>query len=329
MIRAICLLVFLCTIGLARAQAQSGVITLTVVDAETGEEVPGAVIEIVPKAHPDQKKYYTSGYKGALQVRGLAYGSYTLAVTFMGYEKAEKEFRVTQPSENLGKIALREAAIAIETVVKEVQALRTSQKGDTVSYNANAFKVTADADVEGLLKKMPGITVNNGAVEAQGETIQKVFVDGKEFFGEDVTSAIKSLPAEAVERIEVYNKLSDQAEFSGMDDGESYKAINIVTRENMRQGIFGKAYAGYGYDADTETEAKNKYMVGGNVNFFSGSSRLSLIGLFNNLTTSISRTFRSRIFWVLRAIPAEDMAAVASAVAWDNIWFVTRTAWLR
>ena len=185
MIRAICLLVFLCTIGLARAQAQSGVITLTVVDAETGEEVPGAVIEIVPKAHPDQKKYYTSGYKGALQVRGLAYGSYTLAVTFMGYEKAEKEFRVTQPSENLGKIALREAAIAIETVVKEVQALRTSQKGDTVSYNANAFKVTADADVEGLLKKMPGITVNNGAVEAQGETIQKVFVDGKEFFGED------------------------------------------------------------------------------------------------------------------------------------------------
>ena len=179
MIRAICLLVFLCTIGLARAQAQSGVITLTVVDAETGEEVPGAVIEIVPKAHPDQKKYYTSGYKGALQVRGLAYGSYTLAVTFMGYEKAEKEFRVTQPSENLGKIALREAAIAIETVVKEVQALRTSQKGDTVSYNANAFKVTADADVEGLLKKMPGITVNNGAVEAQGETIQKVFGYGR------------------------------------------------------------------------------------------------------------------------------------------------------
>ena len=94
MIRAICLLVFLCTIGLARAQAQSGVITLTVVDAETGEEVPGAVIEIVPKAHPDQKKYYTSGYKGALQVRGLAYGSYTLAVTFMGYEKAEKTFQV-------------------------------------------------------------------------------------------------------------------------------------------------------------------------------------------------------------------------------------------
>ena len=130
--------------------------------------------------------------------------------------------------------------------------MRTSQKGDTVSYNAGAFKVTADADVEGLLKKMPGITITDGEVEAQGETVKKVFVDGKEFFGEDVTSAIKSLPAQAVDKVEVYDKLSDAAEFSGMDDGEGYKAINIVTKPNMRQGQFGKLYAGYGYQPETE-----------------------------------------------------------------------------
>ena len=99
---------------------------------------------------------------------------------------------------------------------------------------------------------MPGITVSDGTVEAQGEQIKKVFVDGKEFFGEDVTTAIKSLPAQAVDRVEVYNKLSDAAEFSGMDDGEGYKALNIVTHANMRQGQFGKLYAGYGYDADTK-----------------------------------------------------------------------------
>ena len=122
--------------------------------------------------------------------------------------------------------------LRIETVVKEAQ-LRTSQKGDTVSYNAGAFKVTSDADVEGLLKKMPGITVTDGTVEAQGEEVKKVFVDGKEFFGEDVTTAIKSLPAQAVDRVEVYNKLSDAAEFSGMDDGEGYKAINIVDRKSV------------------------------------------------------------------------------------------------
>lgn len=130
---------------------------------------------------------------------------------------------------------------------------------------------------------MPGITVTDGTVEAQGEEIKKVFVDGKEFFGEDVTTAIKSLPAQAVERIEVYNKLSDAAEFSGMDDGEGYKAINIVTRENMRQGQFGKLYAGFGYDADTRTEDRFKYIAGGNVNIFNRDSRISIIGLFNNV----------------------------------------------
>ena len=276
------LLSTLFTLFAVAAFAQKGTVTGTVVDADTGETVAGAVLEFAPAAAPDKKQYSTSGYKGAVSIPSLAYGEYKLVVSFLGYNSAETTFKVSAAKQDIGKIELR-PGVQIETVVKEAKALRTSQKGDTVSYNANAFKVTADADVEGLLKKMPGITVNNGAVEAQGETIQKVFVDGKEFFGEDVTSAIKSLPAEAVERIEVYNKLSDQAEFSGMDDGESYKAINIVTRENMRQGIFGKAYAGYGYDADTETEAKNKYMVGGNVNFFSGSSRLSLIGLFNNV----------------------------------------------
>ena len=156
--------------------------------------------------------------------------------------------------------------------------MRTSQKGDTVSYNAGAFKVTTDADVEGLLKKMPGITVTDGTVEAQGEEIKKIFVDGKEFFGEDVTTAIKSLPAAAVERVEVYNKLSDAAEFSGMDDGEGYKALNIVTKPGMRQGQFGKLYAGYGYDADTKTESQHKYIAGGNVKIFTGDSRETEIG---------------------------------------------------
>lgn len=282
MLRTICILAML-LIGASRAWAQSGTITATVTDANTGETIPGAVVEIAPKSSPDNKKYHTSGYGGTLRIAGLPYGEYTLVATFMGYAPARREIRVTQPAEEIGNIAMEEASVALETVVKQIQALRTSQKGDTVSYNAGAFKVAADADVEGLLKKMPGITVNGGEVEAQGESIKKIFVDGKEFFGEDVTSAIKSLPAQSVDRIEIYNKLSDQAEFSGMDDGESYKAINIVTHENMRQGQFGKVYAGYGYDADTKTEARNKYMVGGNVNFFSGSSRLSLIGLFNNV----------------------------------------------
>ncbi len=264
------------------AFAQKGSVTATVVDADTSETVAGAVLTVASVKNPDSKQYFTSAYKGSVTIAALAYGEYTLSVAFLGYNTLETTFKVTAAKQNIGLLKLK-PGVQIETVVKEAKSMRTSQKGDTVSYNAASFKVANDADVEGLLKKMPGVTVSNGSVEAQGETVKKVFVDGKEFFGEDVTTAIKSLPAEAVDRIEVYNKLSDAAEFSGMDDGEGYKALNIVTRGNMRQGQFGKLYAGYGYDADTKTEARNKYVIGGNANIFSGDSRVSVIGLFNNI----------------------------------------------
>ncbi|MBR2326475.1 MAG: outer membrane beta-barrel protein [Alistipes sp.] len=267
------------------AMAQSGKVTLSLIDSQTKQGVMGAVVEVYPTATPDKKRYYTSGANGFVSISGLTYGNYTLVATFIGYKDMTKEFRLSGASLALGKLVMSEDAQRIETVVKTVKALRTSQNGDTLSYSAGAFKVSNDADVEGLLKKMPGITITNGSVEAQGETIQKIFVDGKEFFGEDVSTAIKSLPAEAVDKIEVFNKLSDNAEFSGMDDGEGYKAINIVTKENMRQGQFGKMYAGYGYEpkSDDELAKGHKWIVGGNVNFFHGDSRVSLIGLFNNV----------------------------------------------
>ena len=276
------LLTTLLTLCAAAVFAQRGSVTATVVNADTGESVAGAVLFVSPVKTPEKQQGFTSAFKGAVSMPSLAYGEYKLSVSFIGYNNLDTTFRVSAPKLNLGVLKLK-PGVQIETVVKEAKALRTSQKGDTVSYNAGAFKVVADADVEGLLKKMPGITVTDGTVEAQGETVKKLFVDGKEFFGEDVTTAIKSLPAEAVDRVEVYNKLSDAAEFSGMDDGEGYKALNIVTRPGMRQGQFGKLYAGFGYDADTETEDKFKYIAGGNANIFSGDSRISLIGLFNNV----------------------------------------------
>ena len=271
------------------AFAQSGKVSFSLIDSQTKQGVLGAVVEVYPTAKPNNKKYYTTGANGNVTLYGLAYGNYTMLITFIGYKDITKQFTVSAASHSLGKIIFEEESKRIETVVKTVKALRTSQNGDTLSYSAGAFKVSNDADVEGLLKKMPGITISNGSVEAQGETIQKIFVDGKEFFGEDVSTAIKSLPAEAVDRIEVFNKLSDQAEFSGMDDGEGYKAINIVTKEGMRQGQFGKMYAGAGYEPDwkknnAEDFAKgHKWIVGGNVNFFQGDARVSLIGLFNNV----------------------------------------------
>ncbi len=271
---------FVCANAFAQSTSK---LTAQLVDASNGEPILGATVEYASTKKPDKKRYLTSGYNGSISISSLAYGDYDITITFIGYETIKKQVTVKSATTALGKIEMKPASEMIESVVKEVQALRTSQKGDTVSYNAGAFKVAADADVEGLLKKMPGITINNGEVEAQGESVKKVFVDGKEFFGEDVTTAIQSLPAQAVDRIEVYNKLSDQAEFSGMDDGEGYKALNIVTHKHMRQGQFGKLYAGYGYDNNENAIANHKYLAGGNVNVFQGNHRVTALGLFNNI----------------------------------------------
>ena len=271
------------TVTTAFAQ-QKGKVSFYLLDEQSKQAVIGAVVEVYPTAKPDNKRYYTSNVDGSVAFPSLDYGEYTFLATSLGYSDLTKNFTVKSATVNLGKITMKESTTRIDTVVKEVKSLRASQSGDTLSYNAGAFKVSADSDVEGLLKKMPGINITDGSVEAQGETIKKIFVDGKEFFGEDVSTAIKSLPAEAVDRIEVFNKLSDQAEFSGMDDGEGYKALNIVTKTDMRQGQFGKMYAGYGYQPETDdVTSHHKYTVGGNVNFFQGDSRVSLIALFNNI----------------------------------------------
>ena len=285
------------------AFAQSGRLVTKVIDMETKEGVVGAIVELTSKENPKMRKHNTTGAGGSVTIAPLTNGEYTMTIAFIGYTTLTQDVTI-KGATDLGVVELA-SGVAIETVVKEVQALRTSQNGDTLAYNAAAFKVAADADVEGLLKKMPGITISNGQVEAQGEQVKKIFVDGKEFFGEDVSTALNSLPAQAVDRVEVFNKLSDNAEFSGMDDGEGYKAINIVTHANMRQGVFGKVYAGYGYQPDIDgsspepefqgdgltdpvldngyVTSHHKFNVGGNVNIFQGSSRISVIGMFNNV----------------------------------------------
>ena len=275
-------ILFTCLI--VASYAQSGKVTMSVIDSQTKQAVVGAVVSIAPASKPDDAKHFTSGDNGKVVIPAQKYGDYKLIIGFLGYDDLEMDVKINSANKDLGKVALTESTTKIDAVVKEVQAIRASQKGDTVSYNAGAFKVASDADVEGLLKKMPGITIKNGSVEAQGETVKKIYVDGKEFFGDDVATALNSLPAQAVKNIEVYNKLSDNAEFSGMDDGDSFKALNIVTQPGMRQGVFGKLFGAYGYEpkADGITD-KHKYLAGGSVSHFNGASRLTLLGLFNNV----------------------------------------------
>jgi hypothetical protein len=149
------------------------------------------------------------------------------------------------------------------------------QKNDTVEFTSSNYKVNQDASAENLITKMPGITSENGTIKAQGEEIKKVTVDGQDFFGDDAAAALKNLPAEVVDKIQVFDRASDQSQFTGIDDGNSQKTLNIVTKSGKNNGQFGKIYGGYG--------TNERWAAGGNVNAFLGKHRLSFIGLSNNI----------------------------------------------
>lgn len=152
-------------------------------------------------------------------------------------------------------------------------------KGDTVEYNAGQFKIKENAVVEDLLRKLPGVKVDQGGnITAQGETVGKVLVDGKEFFGNDPAIATKNLPADMVSKIQVLDKMSDQEEFTGIDDGNKVKTINIVTKKNSKKGYFGNVSAGIGADG--------KYEGGANINSLAGEQQLSLLFKANNVNKS-------------------------------------------
>ncbi len=264
------------------AQNRSKVI-FTLYDEQTKQPLQGAVVEVAPTKEPTDKSYYTTGRGGYMEF-SVPMGEYAVVATFIGYADKKIICNANAKLVDLGKIYMRESATKIDAVVKEVHQFRTTQNADTLIYNASAFKTTKDAEAEKLLSKMPGVVVEDGQVEVQGEQIKKVFVDGDEFFGDDVTMAIKNIPAEIVDKVEVFDKLSDEAEFSGIDDGDSYKALNFVTKKNMRNGLFGKGYAGLGWQPEADKVSFNpKYLVGGNINSFRNKQKITVLGLFNNI----------------------------------------------
>ncbi|MFI3282266.1 MAG: outer membrane beta-barrel protein [Rikenellaceae bacterium] len=286
-LKASLLTILLCAIlGVTMAQESDvGLLSVAIVDGEQSAlPLSGAVVEITKQGSTSDLLYYLADENGMVAIPNMDYGSYSLTISFMGYETRNINFTLSTSFLELPTISLVSTSVQMDEVVKEIRALRTSQNGDSLFYNASSYKVANDADVEGLLQKMPGITIEDGTVTAQGETITKIYIDGREFFGSDVATALKSLPAEVVDRIELFNKLSDEAEYTGMDDGNGSKTINIVTKPSMREGIFGKVFGGVGYEATpAEGGSTVKYMGGGSVNLFNGSSRTSVIGIINNL----------------------------------------------
>ncbi|HTB05753.1 MAG TPA: TonB-dependent receptor [Bacteroidia bacterium] len=226
---------------------------------------------------PDTLKQFTAitGNNGVFVFNNVALGNYKIQISYIGFQTVVSDLNVSKPVTNAGVLKLQWLTTTMKTAVVEGKVIPVQQKGDTTEFNADAYKTHPDASAEDLVNKMPGVSSQNGSVTVNGEQVAQVLVDGEPFFGNDPTIALKNLPAEVIDKIQVFDKLSDQAQFTGVDDGSSQKTINIVTKKNRRNGTFGKAYAGYGTDG--------RYLAGGNLNQFEGTSRFSIIGLANNI----------------------------------------------
>ncbi|KAA5537110.1 outer membrane beta-barrel protein [Taibaiella lutea] len=213
-------------------------------------------------------------------------GSYKMTISYLGYEDYKKTIDIAGSELNLGILKLDPSKGTTLDEVKIVEkAPPVQQKEDTTQFNAGSYKVNPDATAEDLIRKMPGMDLSTGKPQAQGESVTKVLVDGKPFFGDDPSSSLKNLPAEVIDKIQVYDEKSDQSQFTGFDDGNTSKTINIITKPNRKQGVFGKLYAGGGTDGtkDASDNYDAKYNAGGNINYFEGDRRISLIGQSNNI----------------------------------------------
>ena len=216
-----------------------------------------------------------SDTSGRFEFTKVVNDTFILKVTALNYATLTKKVVVNNADYLLGDIELKRVSKILEGVTVTTNLSPVSQKADTLQLNANQFKVNPDATIEDLAKKMPGITIENGVVKAQGENVQKVTIDGRELFGDDATAALRNLPAEIVDKIQIFDRLSDQAQFTGVDDGSTTKGLNIVTKANMRNGQFGRVYAGLGTDG--------RYTAGGNSTLLKDNRKTSFVGNFNNV----------------------------------------------
>lgn len=268
------LILWMMAIAFSFAQTQGFSLSGTVRD-EQNQPLPGVNVLLTHQTDSTLQKGVITDIDGQFQFNAVRQGSYLLRISFVGYQSLERTVEMDETQKDLEMLTLTEDSEILQEV--EVQGIRAraEQIGDTIQYNADAYKTNPDANAEDLLSKMPGIIRENGKVKAQGEDVKRVLVDGNEFFADDPTLALKNLPAEIIDKVQVYDEMSDQSKFTGFDDGNSLKTINIITKPGKSNGQFGKLFGGYGTD--------NRYLGGGNLNFFNGDQRISVIGLTNNI----------------------------------------------
>lgn len=266
-------LLFTCS----KSYSQSFSIQGKVIDPSDSSGLPGATVILERKDEDGASKGIVTDFNGDFKLEQVLPGNYLIKITFIGFKEYKKSVEVKDKSINLGRIFLPEETTTLHEIEIIGKMPPARQKGDTTQFNAAAFKTTRDASAQDLIEKMPSISMQDGKIQAQGEDVQQILVDGKPFFGTDVNAALQNLPAEIIDRIEVYDRRSEKEELSGFDDGNRMKTINIITKPNRRKGVFGRISGGYGTD--------ERYLTGASLNFFNEDRRITITGLSNNINT--------------------------------------------
>ena len=273
----------------ARALALAGIITALaaspiiaqfytisgIVTDQRSQPLPEANVAIFTAADTLLFRGSPANRDGQFTLRQVPEGSYNLLVSYLGYRSAMIPIQVSDYNITGLRIQILQDILEMDGVEITAQPDPVQLRGDTTVFSAASFPVREDAVAEDLLRRMPGFTMQDGQLQAQGETVQRVLVDGQEFFGDDPSVALRNLPADVIRQIEVFDQASEQAQFTGFDDGETTRTINIVTRGGIRNGQFGRANLSGGTD--------ERYLGGGNYNHFSGNRRISILGLANNV----------------------------------------------
>lgn len=246
------------------------------IDSIRNEVVEFATASLILKGDEKPSKYALSNSKGSFEILGVSPGDYTLRIEYMGFETVEKEITVDkQRVTDLGYINMMERINTLESVVVSALGNPIIVKKDTIEYNASSFKTTDNDMLEELLKKLPGIEIDSdGKITANGKSIDKIMIDGKTFFLNDPTLATKNIPAKIVDKVRVVDRKSEQARFTGIDDGNEETVIDLSIRPGMMNGWFGNVTGGYG--------TEDRYQGAGMVGNFTSKSQISVIANGNN-----------------------------------------------
>ena len=254
------------------------------VEEKTGQPVAFATASVTVKGEKEALKYTLTDDQGYATMTKLKKGSYTFRVELMGYKSYVREITI-EKNMDLGTIRMADDAIALDAAQISAVGNPIIVKKDTIEYAASSFKTSDNDMLEELLKKLPGVEVEaDGSITANGETIKKITIDGKTFFLDDPQLASKNIPAKIIEKVKVVEKKSDQAQFTGIDDGEEETVIDLSLRPGMMKGWFGNIMGGGGHDIPGEGSDMNdwRYQGAAMLGRFTDESQISIILNGNN-----------------------------------------------